>query len=423
MSKKPNKQEPLRVEPEAQIACAPSKEFTARPAEELLNELWVNQAELEEQNEELRRAQAAIEESRDRYVNLYDFAPVGYLTINRNGTIDEINLTCAALLGVERNKLIHRSFARFIADDDRDRWHQLFPGTLQHDEHQGCEMTMQRSDGSLFQARLDYMWLSRVSVVPQLRITLTDITERKHLEKEAQERRREMDELQKLHVAAQTASAIAHELNQPLLAIASYCKAALLMLKAEKPDFHEICNAIEGSERQAHRAGQSIREMLDYLNSKEFPIEDFDLNQEIIDALDTVRSENELQFHSALRLEERLPLVRANRTHVRKALFNLLHNGIEAMHESGVPMPAITVTVRTSTDDNVAQVTVQDNGPGFRKEDAQRLFEPFFTTKADGFGMGLSISRSLIEANDGQLWVDPQQGHGAVFHLTLPFAT
>lgn len=279
-----------------------------------------------------------------------------------------------------------------------------------------------RLDGSTFPTEVLF---TRVEQGGQVSIqgTVRDITDRKRMEKEILERRNELAELQKLHVAAQTAAAIAHELNQPLLAIASYCEAALLMLKAEKPDFDEICKAIEGSGRQAHRAGQSIRELLEFLSIKEFPTEAFDLNKAILDILDTARSEHELQFHCILRLEEGLPLVLANRTHVQRVLLNLVHNGIEAMEAVDAPLLSIIVTVRTIKDKSDAQVTIQDNGPGFKEEDIQRLFEPFFTTKASGIGMGLAISRSLIEANGGQLWVDPQEGPGATFHFTLPFAT
>ncbi|MGC2457423.1 MAG: ATP-binding protein [Gallionellaceae bacterium] len=249
-----------------------------------------------------------------------------------------------------------------------------------------------------------------------------DITERKKLERQLQEQRDEMEELQKLHVAAQTAAAIAHELNQPLHAIASYSGAARMLLQAEKPDLDKIRNAVEASERQAHRAGKSIRELLDFLSMKEFSTEPFDLNQEILDVLTVARAEHELQFQANLELEPGLPNVLASHAQVRKVLFNLLCNGIEAMLEAGVPQPAISVTVRTIKDSNVAQVTIRDNGPGFREEDIERLFKPFFTTKARGIGLGLVISRSLIEANGGQLWVDPQEKPGATFHFTLPFA-
>ncbi len=130
-----------------------------------------------------------------------------------------------------------------------------------------------------------------------------------------------------------------------------------------------------------------------------------------------------MQFHSILKLEQQLPLVLANRSHVQRVLRNLLRNGIEAMQQAGVPLPSITVIVRTIKDEGVAQITIIDNGPGLKKEAIHRLFEPFFTSKPNGIGMGLAISRSLIETNGGQLWVDPQEGPGATFHLTLPFAT
>jgi PAS domain S-box-containing protein len=253
--------------------------------------------------------------------------------------------------------------------------------------------------------------------------TVQDISERKLFEKETLERRNEMAELQKMNVAAQTAAAFAHELNQPLLAIASYSEAALMLLKAKKPDQDKVLKAIEGSKRQAHRAGQSIRAMLEFLSLKEFPTEAFDLNKEILATLDLARSEYELQFHSVLKLEEALPMIRANRTHIQKVLLNLLHNCIEAMQEAGVLPPSITVTICTIKEESLIQMTIRDNGPGFKKEHMQHLFEPFFTTKTRGIGMGLSISRSLIEANGGQLWVDPQEGPGATFHLTLPIAT
>jgi two-component system sensor kinase FixL len=278
----------------------------------------------------------------------------------------------------------------------------------------------------------DFMWVCSTGAVVErapdgraLRMTGTnrDITERKRLERELMERREKMAELQKVHIAGQTAAAIAHELNQPLMAIASYNKTALILLNAERPELEKVRKAIENSERQAHRAGDSIHELIRFLNMNEFPIEAFDLNKEILDVLDTAKSEHELQFHSILRLEQGLPLVLANRTHVHRVLLNLLHNGIEAMQEFGVPMPSIIVTVRTKDDLGLAQVTIRDNGPGVKEEDLHRLFEPFFTTKSKGIGMGLAISRALIEANGGQLWIDPQERPGATFHFTVPLAS
>ncbi len=671
MRKSRSEPDTLRTEAEAQLDNAPSQP-PVHSAEELMHELRVHQIELEMQNETLRQSQVILEESRDRYVDFYDFAPTGYLTLNRDALIIEVNLTGAMLLGKARDNLLNHRFAPFVTLDDRDRWHRHFMDVLQYDSKQACELKILNGDGSHLHVQLDSLRMIKEGRAPMVRTTLTDITgrklaeaalheseirrhllehqaivqtsldgflvvrakdaqilevndalcgmagysreelltmcildlepietpdeikshiqkvmatghfrfetcqrhkqrywinleisatytetnggiffvfvrditdrkraeeerriasiafesqeglmvtdtnkiilrvnrafsqltgysaeeavgktpamlksgrqddafyqnmwatlkqkhfwqgeiwnkhkggdiypewlaisaviatdgnithyigaffditERKRMELEILERRNEMEYLQKKHVAAQTAAAIAHELNQPLLAIATYSEAALMLMHADKPNSDKIRKAIEGCERQAHRAGQSIRELLEFLSTEEFPIHVFDLNKEIIDVLDAAKLEHELHFDPILRLPEKLPLVRANRTHVQKVLFNLLHNGIDAMQEAGVALPAITVTVRTMKDESVAQVTIQDNGPGVKKEDFQRLFDPFFTTKAKGIGMGLIISRSLIEENGGQLWVDPQEGPGAIFHLTLPFAT
>lgn len=267
-------------------------------------------------------------------------------------------------------------------------------------------------------------WIDEKNNIGGIILSTEDITDSKLLELEEKRHLDDLEQLQKLQIATQTASAVAHEINQPLLAIASYSRAALTMLKSKNPDFDEINNAIKKSEEQSLLAGKSIRDILGFLQRRELLKEAFDLNQEVTDVMGKVKSEHNLVFHTILNLKKDLPLVRANRTHVQKVLINLLRNGIDAMESAGVPLPAITVSVSTTKDNNYAQLTIRDNGPGIPKEHINRLFEPFFTTKINskGIGLGLAISRSLIEENGGQLWVDPEEGLGATFHLTLPLA-
>jgi PAS domain S-box-containing protein len=420
------------LEAEKLLSHQSSAKASVRSPEELLHELQVHQIELEMQNDELRRAQILVEESRDRYLDLYDFAPIGYLTLGGDGVIIEINLTCASLLGMERNKLIHHRFASRVTAEGNELWNQHFMRAKQSGEKNRCELQLQRGDGSVFHARLDSLQVE-VGGVSMLRIVLTDITEQKRMEKEILERRNEMAELHTLHVVAQTAASIAHELNQPLLAIASYSRAALMLLNSDKPELKKIYKAIDGCERQSLRAGSTMRELLESLSIEEFPVEILDLNKEIGNILHAAIIEHELEFDPVLRESEDIPLVHASRIHLHKVMFNLLHNAVEAMMEAGVELPAITVTIRMKEDESVAQVTVQDNGPGIKNEDMQRLFDPFFSTKDKGIGMGLAVSRSLIEENGGRLWVDPQncdqlwydpqERPGATFHLTLPFAS
>jgi PAS domain S-box-containing protein len=171
----------LRAAAEAQAVRAPAGE-PAHPATELAHELQVHRIELEMQNEELRAAQVALEAARDRYVDLYDFAPVGYLTLDTNGLVSGANLTGARLLGIERKRLVGRRFARCVAPEDRDRWlrHALLLG---RDEGPGrIELAMLGRSGTVFHAQLDAMRTQMPGEPPMLRITLTDISERKRAE-------------------------------------------------------------------------------------------------------------------------------------------------------------------------------------------------------------------------------------------------
>jgi PAS domain S-box-containing protein len=348
----------------------------------------------------------------------------GIMVTDADGVILRVNDAFTRITGYSAEEAVGRTPAILRSGlHDESFYRNMWAGMKEKHYWQG-EMLNKRKDGDIYP---EWQTISAV-MAPDGNIshyigTMTDITKQKQMERELLERRKEMNDLLNLQVASQTAAAFAHELNQPLLAIASYCSAALMLLQAKEPNLDKVRNAIEASERQAHRGGKSIRDLLEFLSIKKFTAESFDLNKEIHDVLDTARAEHELKFHARLKLEKDLPPVRANRMHVQKVLLNLLHNSIDAMQEAGVPLPSITVAVRTINDENVAQVTLQDNGPGISKEHFQRLFEPFFTTKAEGFGMGLAICRSLIEANGGQLWIDPQEGPGATFHFTLPFAT
>ena len=217
-----------------------------------------------------------------------------------------------------------------------------------------------------------------------------DVTDRKSLQQKLSEQRIDLEAMSKTHIAIQTASAIAHEINQPLAAISAYSEVALYALKAENLDTDRLNRSLLGCVTQAQRAGKSLHELMEFLQKG--------------------------------KVESSPIKVLANRTQLQKVLVNLLRNGVEAAHNTGVPVAKIQVLVRTHADLNMAEVIIQDNGPGLTQEVKERIFEPFFTTKSDGIGMGLAISRSLIEACGGQLWFDANGGDGATFHLTLPFA-
>lgn len=254
-----------------------------------------------------------------------------------------------------------------------------------------------------------------------------DITEQKMLERKLQEQRAEMEALFKQQVASQTVSAIAHELNQPLAAISAYSEVALHALNNEKnnnqTNSDKLKRALEGCVTQAQRAGNSLHELLAFLQKGELVSKRFNLSNIVNEALNIAKDDGYGGFHPLLQLEQNMPDVLGNQIQVQKVLVNLLRNAVEAMRGAGVSTAAITITVQTNKDINMAHVTVQDSGPGLDPETAKRVFEPFFTTKPTGIGMGLAISRALIEANSGKLWLEPNNQFGAIFHFTLPFAS
>lgn len=248
-----------------------------------------------------------------------------------------------------------------------------------------------------------------------------DITEQKILEKKLQDQHAETETLFAKEVATQTASAIAHEINQPLTAISAYSEVALHALEQDNIDSNSLRRALEGCVTQAQRAGGSLHELLSFLQKSELVRDHLDINHAVKEALVIAKSYGYSDFHPILKLETNIQPVLGNKTQVLKILVNLLRNAVEAMRDADITSSTIGITVRTNSNINMAHVTIQDVGPGLSDEIAKRIFEPFFTTKPKGIGMGLAISRTLAEANGGQLWLDPDIKVGATFHFTLPF--
>jgi len=167
----------LRPAAEAQLANNKRPNIMAQTPEELLHELRVHQIELEMQNESLRQTQQALEESRDRYIDLYEFAPVAYLTLSEKGMITQINLTGVTLLGQERHELVNKNFFSLVTREYQNRWVHHFNVAINQTEHLCIELSLQKRNGEVFQAQLDC-----VSTAPGLSITLSDITQRKQAE-------------------------------------------------------------------------------------------------------------------------------------------------------------------------------------------------------------------------------------------------
>ena len=178
----------LRDNAEKQLASLQkrSPDLKGQTPEQLIHELQVHQIELEMQAEELRKSHLALEKSRDKFFDLYDFAPTGILTLSEKGLIVEVNLTGSTLLGVERCKLVRIRFSTFVAPEDRDQWYLYITNLLRQEEKQCCTLLLKLTDGSAFPARLEGVRLGSGGIQTEARIAFSDITDMKKAEEALQ---------------------------------------------------------------------------------------------------------------------------------------------------------------------------------------------------------------------------------------------
>ena len=196
---KPDSERSLRSSAEEQLARFPesSSDLTGQFPEALIHELRVHQIELETQAEELMKAKIALEESRDKYLDLYEFAPLGYLTLTNKALIAEVNLNGATLLGVERGRLVNAPFSKFMSEKDADQWHRYFVNVQTQTTRQSCTLTLLRGDGSMFPARLESIRLTDSEGAITVRVAVSDITDIRQAEealRESKERYRRITE-------------------------------------------------------------------------------------------------------------------------------------------------------------------------------------------------------------------------------------
>ncbi len=244
--------------------------------------------------------------------------------------------------------------------------------------------------------------------------------------KELNERREEMEKSTRLYIASQTAAAIAHELNQPLTAISYYAFVAQNMLKMDNPNSHKLEQVLEKCGKQAQRAGDAIQQLLALLHKGETVSEPIDINKLVNYVVEYVKADGQSPgFIIQLNLSEDLPPIKSNALQIQKVLINLINNGMESIKESGKDAGTIGITTSLSpTSSAFVQVSVRDCGDGASdKETLSKIFQPFYTTKSTGLGMGLAISRALVEGHGGKMWAEQNSDTGLTIHFTLPFVS
>ncbi len=355
---------------------------------------------------------------------LLDAAVDGIIVIDHLGIIRSFNRAAERLFGFTTDEAVGRNVSILMSGEDEKSHDHFLSRYLQtrapHIIGKGRDLIVQRKDGSSFPAHLSVGVISGEEP-PRFVGFVHDITHSRRMEAEAHRLQDRLTHVSRLATVGEMASGIAHELNQPLAAMATYAHACDRLLALPDPDIEEVRSALKLIADQAVRAGDIIRRMRALARSEESTRAAVDVNTLIHELATLINSDAKAHGVSFRQdLEPNLPPVAANAAQIQQVVVNLVRNALEALApaRSAAAQAEVVVATRRIADGRV-EISISDNGPGVSEALKDRIFDPFCTTKATGTGLGLAISRTIVAAHEGTLDYEPNQPRGARFTVRL----
>ncbi len=409
-------------------------------------------------SQQLREQAAALRESEERYRLLVELSPSAIL-VQVKQVVVYTNEAAMRLLGADKvSDLVGLSIREFVPPEYWDRINARHEHLKTHDTTPPMVQSLRRLDGGrviveaigakcLFGGQhavqvvlhdvgdrmraqeamqraneaLEVAVMQRTATLEQTVARLEhEMTERAQAQETARQRLEELAHVARQVTMGELASGLAHEINQPLAAIVNYARGVIRRLDSDNIDRITLRETSVEIAQQGERAGEIIRRMKDFLRRREPNRQPNDLNNLIRETAGFVHSDV-IQFGITLQfdLHEPLPIVLVDSVQIQQVVLNLLKNAIQAIATTHGAEKTITVRTTGPGPDHTCVVTVRDTGPGLPEGKIETMFQPFISTRPDGLGLGLSISRSIIEAHSGRLWGE-STAHGAVFHFTIP---
>jgi len=423
-----------------------------------VHELRVHKIELEMQNEELSRIRDELEESRDRYAEIFDFAPIGNCVIDVKGVITEINHFASRMLGHPRSMLIQRRFAVFVEEKYRGLYAEFIKHLFSSEEHMVVELKLLSKGGTSFFARVDGIrtqggdsWcliaISDISTTKNAEELLS--RDKEHLELLVAEKTKELNEkndliktiLRKDNISlrkkvdqrtleliqAQEAldrsrrmadigrfsATIAHEMRNPLSAI----KAAAYNIK-KKANNSTLDKNIDTINKKVSESDSIIDNLLSFTRIRQTNFEKHNIRAMLEDAISTIKNKRP-NMDVAVISDFKTPpnaVIKADITQMQMLFTNLIDNAFQSLPKQ---TGTVKVSLRLNTNSEY-EVQVVDTGSGIDDKDRAKIFEPFFTTKVSGSGIGLTLCKEIVEVHRGKIEVKTTKGKGSVFTVTLP---
>jgi PAS domain S-box-containing protein len=389
---------------------------------ELERRVVARTAELQGEVLQRRNTEATLRASEERWRSMFEASAVGIAVIDQQLHFAAANQAFQRMVGYSGEELRSLGPPDITHEEDREATQEMIENVRsgEHQDHP-TENRYHRKDGEVIWVRVSIARaLDPSSSLLAMPAIIEDITERKHAELAWHDARDALARATRLTTMGELAASIAHEINQPLGAIINNGNACKRFLAISPLDLDEIKDGIEEIVRDGRRASEVLSRIRAMLKSSAPERVQVDVNHEIAEVLELTR--HELQRHGVsvqTDLHSNLPSIPADRVQLQQVVLNLVMNGIDAMRT--VTDRSRILTVQSQLDDrrNIV-VNVADSGVGLDPANRERIFDTFFTTKAEGMGMGLAISNSIIEAHHGRLWVEPGSPFGAVFGFALP---
>jgi PAS domain S-box-containing protein len=383
--------------------------------------LQVHQVELEHQNQELRITHQELEVSRNKYVNLFDFSPIPYFTLDLQGVIKEVNLSASKMFGIDRSKLIDRSFINFITLDDKNIFKSFINSVFSNPIKQSCELKVINKDNRIFNILLEGLVLDDALESGQkCQIAVIDLTEYKRIENSLKVSNEELKTLNS--TKDKFFSIIAHDLRGPFQSLLSYSE--MLAMEMDTLSQEEIIQFSKGLYEILTNLYSLLENLLHWSMMQRDMIEYNPVSLNLHDVVNKiVGNSNQNAIKKNISISNNVGpgiFVYADVNMLRSIIQNLIMNAIKFTQSEG------RIIVSSAIKNGIVEVSIQDTGIGIEPEKSSKLFNfiTIFTTKGtageEGTGLGLPLCKEFVEKQGGKIWVDSELGKGSKFTFTLP---